>query len=171
MWKKIIDLKYLTVAKYYFLGIVLAAIIFQFATRSIHNAKLDFSSLIDIELLVYIISALLGALVGGIVFLSILIYRKDREFNDKSLYIYIKQKNSPFFIRNMLAFSLGGFIYMFLRNLIDLSSYDHLIQKLFSKDLVIEYIGMILAMTVFSILLSIGIKKRLNLLYDKQIVI
>ena len=167
MWKKIIDLKFLTVAKYYFLGILLAVIVFQFATKSIHKVGFDFSSLIEKELLIKIISTLIGGLGGGIVFILMTINKNDRQFIEEKLWVNINEKNSLFFIRNIIAFSIGGFVYKLSLNLFELTNFDNLIQTLFSKDSIIDYVGMILAMSAFSILLSIGIKKRLNLLYKK----
>lgn len=167
MWKKIKELKYLAVAKYYFLGIILAVIVFQFTTESMRNLKFDFSSLIEKEIIIYMISTLVGGLTGGVVFIIMIINKKETQVKEKILWTTLKEKNSSFFIRNILAFSIGGFVYKLITNLFDLTSYDNFLQTLFSKDFVIGYVGMILAMTVFSILLSFGIKKRLNLLYGK----
>ena len=167
MWKKIIDLKYLTVAKYYFLGIILAVIVFQFSTNSMHNLRFDFSSLIEKEIIKYLVSTLIGGLVGGLVFVTMVVNKIDKKSEERTHKANLEGNYTLFFIRNIIAFSIGGFVYKLIMNLFDLTSYDNLFQTLFSKDSVIGYIGMILAMIVFSILLSIGIKKRLNLLYGK----
>ncbi len=167
MWGKIIDLKYLTVAKYYFLGILLAVIVFQFATKSMHKVGFDFSSLIEKENIKYIVSALIGGLFAGLFFVIFLVKKNDSQIEERTDRTSLEGNYTLFFIRNIVAFSIGGFVYKLIKNLFDLTSYDNLIQILFSKDFVIDYFGMIIAMTVFSILLSIGIKKRLSLLYGK----
>lgn len=165
MWSRIKELKYLSIAKYYFTGIVLAVIVFLFTTESIHNLKFDFSSLIGKEIAIYLISTLIGGLVGGMVFVIMVVNKKERQVREKDFWMNLKAKNTSFFISNMIAFSLGGFIFKLITNIFNLNSYDNIFETLFSKDFVIEYVGVILAMCVFSILLSVGIKKRLNLLY------
>lgn len=167
MWQKIIDSKYLIVAKYYFLGIILAVIIYQFSTKSMLNMGLDFNSLFEKELFVRIISMLLGGLVGGLVASPILFNKNGRRNEEKFYKTTIIGNYKTFFIRNVLAFSLGGLVYELLINLFSLTTFDNLIQNLFSMDFVIGYLGSILAMSVFSILLSIGLLKRLDLLYGK----
>ena len=167
MWKKIIDLKYLTVAKYYFLGILLAVIVFQFATKSMHKVGFDFSSLIEKENIKYIVGALMGGLVSGLLIVIMLVITNDSQIKQRTYWTNLEGNYTLIFIRNIVAFSTGGFVYKLITNLFDLTSYDNLIQTLFSKDFVIGYLGMILATTAFSILLSIGIKKRLSLLYGK----
>ena len=56
MWEKIKEYKYLTITKYYILGIILAVIIFQFVTNSIRNNELNINTLIEKETIKYIIS-------------------------------------------------------------------------------------------------------------------
>lgn len=167
MWLKIAELKYLFLAKYYFPGILLAVIVFQFVTKSMHNLRFDFSSLIEKEIIVNIVSALTGGLVGGLVFVILLVNSDNQQMKEKTFWTNLKGKYTLFHIKNIVAFSIGGFVYKLLMNLFSLTSYDNVIQSLFSKDFVIGYIGMILAMIVFSISLSIGIKNRLNLIYEK----
>lgn len=167
MWKKIKEYKYLTITKYYILGIISAVIIFQFVTNSIRNNELNINTLIEKETLKYIISTLVGGLVSGIVFILMTINMKDRQIKEERLWANIKEKNILFFIRNIIAFSISGFVYKIIMNLFDLTGSNNLIQTLFSTNLIIDYVGIVLAMTVFSILISIGIKKRLNLLYGK----
>jgi H+/Cl- antiporter ClcA len=166
MWKRFKDLKYLTIIKYYFLGIVFAVIVYQFVTKSMINHELSFNSLIEKETLKHIIATLIGGFFGGFVFI-LMANKTDRLIKEKILWENIKEKKTLFFIRNLFAFSIAGLAYKLIGNLFDLDSYDNLIQILFSRNFIIEYIGMILAMIVFSILISIGIKKRLNLLYGK----
>lgn len=165
MWSRIKELKYLSIAKCYFTGIVLAVFVFQFTTESTHNLKFDFSSLIGKEIAVYLISTLIGALVGGMVFVIMVVNKKEMQIREKDFWMNLKAKNTSFFISNMIAFSLGGFVFKLITNIFNLNSYDNIFETLFSKDFVIEYVGVILAMCVFSIFLSVGIKKRLNLLY------
>ena len=165
MWSRIKELKYLSIAKCYFTGIVLAVFVFQFTTESTNNLKFDFSSLIGKEIAVYLISTLIGALVGGMVFVIMVVNKKEMQIREKDFWMNLKAKNTSFFIRNMIAFSLGGFVFKLITNIFNLNSYDNIFETLFSKDFVIEYVGVIFAMCVFSILLSVGIKKRLNLLY------
>ncbi len=167
MWEKIKEQKYLTIAKYYILGIILAVIVFQFVTNSIRNNELDYNSLIEKEIIKYIISTLVGGLVGGIVFILMTINKNDRQTKEEKLWVNLKEKSILFFIRNIIVFSIGGLVYKIIMNLFDITSFNNLIQTLFSADLIIDYVGIVLAMTVFSILISIGIKKRLNLLFGK----
>jgi len=169
MWKIIKEQKYLTIAKYYISGIILAVIVFQFVTNSIRNNELDINTLTEKETLKYLISTLVGGLFGGIMFILMTINNKDRQIKEERFWAYIKEKNTLFFIRGIIAFSFGGFVYRILMNLFDSTGSNNIIQTLFSTNSVIDYIGIILAMTVFSILLSVGLKKRLNLLYGKQI--
>lgn len=167
MWKKFNEQKYLTITKYYFLGIILAVIIFQFVTNSICNHELDFNSLIEKDTLKYIFSALLGGLAGGLTFILMIINKNDRQIKEERLWKNLKEKNMQFFIRNIIAFSMGGFIYKIIMNLFDLIGSNNLIQALFSADFIINYVGIVIAMTVFSIIISVGIKRRLNLLFGK----
>ncbi|MCK4979066.1 MAG: hypothetical protein KAS62_01660, partial [Candidatus Delongbacteria bacterium] len=85
--------------------------------------------------------------------------QKEQEF-----YLFIKNKGQNYFIVNMLAFSIGGFIYKLFGNVFDLANYSNLFQTLFSNDNMIGYVGIIISFWVFSIFLSFGIKKRLELL-------
>lgn len=167
MWQKIIDFKYLIVAKYYFLGIILAVIVYQFFTKSMLNKGLDFGSLFEKELLVYMISTLSGGLVGGLVALPMFVNKNARRNEELSYITTIVGNYKTFFIRNVLAFSLGGLVYKLTVKLLDFSSYENYAQSLFSMDFIIDCLGMISAMSVFSIVLSIGLLKRLDLLYAK----
>ncbi len=167
MWGKIKKYKYLTITKYYILGIILAVIIFQFATNFIRNNELDIKTLTEKETLGYIISTLVGGLVAGLVFILMTINKKDRQIKEERLWANIKEKNIVFFIRNIIAFSIGGFVYKIIINLFNLTDSNRFVRALFSTDFVIDYAGIVLAMTVFSILISVGIKKRLYLLYGK----
>ncbi len=47
MWKKIKDLKYPILIKYYVLGIIIAVPIFQFVVYSLRKHHLDFNALIS----------------------------------------------------------------------------------------------------------------------------
>lgn len=167
MWQKIIDFKYLIVAKYYFLGIILAVIVYQFFTKSMLHKGLDFSSLFEKELLVYMISTLSGGLVGGLIALPMFVNKNARRNEELSYITTIVGNYKTFFIRNVLAFSLGGLVYKLTVKLLDFSSYENYAQSLFSMDFIIDSLGMISAMSVFSIVLSIGLLKRLDLLYAK----
>lgn len=167
MWQKIIDFKYLIVAKYYFLGIVLAVIVYQFFTKSMLNKGLDFSSLFEKELLVRIISMIFGGLAGGLVALPMLVNRNTHQNEEIAYKTTIVGNYKTFFIRNVIAFPLGGLVYKLTIMLLDFSNYENYAQSLFSMDFIIDCLGMIMAMTVFSILLSIGLLKRLDLLYGK----
>ena len=167
MWKNFIEQKYLTIAKYYFLGIILAVIVYRFVTQAIINNGLDINLLAEMELLKYIVSSLAGGFVGGLVYVLMTINKDGRQIREENYWEKIKDKNSLLFITNIFAFSIGGFLYGFLTNLFNLSSFDNIIPILFSKDAMIDYVGMVLAAGAFSILFSIGIKIRLNLLYGK----
>lgn len=167
MWKKIKEQKYLTLAKYLFLGIILAVIVFQFVTNSIRNQGLDFNSLFDKEIIKYFISTLVGGFVGGITFILISAKEKNKKIIEEKKWLHIKEKNTAYFIENIIAFSIAGLVYKILMNWFDITRSKNLIKALFSTDFIIDYIGIVLAMTVFSIILSIGMKKRLNLLFDK----
>ena len=167
MWKKIKEQRYLAISQYYVVAIVLAVIVFEFTTNSISNHKLDFHSLIDKETLKNIISALAGGVVSGIVFTLIKINDPEKQLKEETLWKSLKEEKSLFFIRNGIAFALGGFIYLIILHLVDLTNYAHSFQKLFSTEFVIDYVGIILAMVVFSIVLSVGLRKRLDLLFGK----
>lgn len=165
MLKKIKEQRYLAITQYYILGIILAVIVFQLTTNSLYNNNLDFASLIDKEILKYIISTLAGGIVGGIVYILITINDPENQLKEETLWKSLKEKNLLFFIINGIAFAFGGFVYKIIRNLLELTNYDNLFQTLFSTEFIIDCMGIILAMVVFSILLSVGIKKRLNLLF------
>jgi tRNA threonylcarbamoyladenosine modification (KEOPS) complex Cgi121 subunit len=169
MWKKIKEYKYLAITKYWISGIILAVITFQFITNSLLKNELDINILIEKETLKYIISNLLGGLLGGFVFITMTIYNesKDSQIKEKRLRANIKEKNILFFINNIIAFSIGGFVYQIINNLFDLKGSDSFIQTLFSTAAIIDYAGIISAMTVLSILTTIGTKKRLKLLYGE----
>ena len=146
---------------------VLAVIVFKFVTKSIINNELYFNLFVEMELLKYIVSSLAGGFIGGLIYVIMTINRDDRQVNEKKYWLWIKENNLPFYITNVFAFSFGGFLYTLVINLFDLSSFDNLISTLFPTESIVDYVGMTLAAAVFSILLSIGIKKRLNLLYSK----
>ncbi len=167
MLKNFIDQKYHTIAKYYFLGIILAVIVYQFVTNSIINNGIDINSLVGNEIMKYIVSALAGGFVGGLIYVLMTINKNDRQIREENYWVKIKDKKSLLFITNIFAFSIGGFIYSFITNLLNLNSFDNIISDLFSRTSIVEYLGMMLAAAVFSLLLSIGINKRLNLLYEK----
>ncbi len=167
MWQKLIEFKYFIVAKYYFLGIILAVIVYQFSTKSMLNIGLDFGSLVEKELFVRIISMIVAGLVGGLAALPMLVTKNARQNEEISYKATIVVNYKTFFIRNIIAYSLGGFVYILIIRLLDFPSYENYVLNFFSKDFLISCIGMILAMTIFSILLSIGLLKRLDLLYAK----
>lgn len=167
MWKRFKSLKYLATIKYPFFGIILAVLVFQFVTKSMINHELYFNSLIEKQTIKFIIATLIGGFFGGYVII-LMENKTDRRIKEEILWEGIKENNILFFIKNIVAFSVGGFVYMIIGNLLDLESYDNLILVLFSADFIIEYIGIILSMSVFSILMSIGIKKRLSLLYKMK---
>jgi len=166
MWKRLKDLKYPTIIKYYFLGIVLAVIIYQFVTKSMNNDTLFFHSLIEKNILKHIIAALIGGFVGGYVFILMTINKVDRQIKEELLWRNLKKNNLLFFIKNLITFSIAGFSYQLIGNLFNLKNYDNLIQSLFANNLIIEYIGIIAAASVFSIFISIGLKKRLELVFN-----
>lgn len=167
MWKKFKEQKYLSITKYYIIGVISAVIVFQFVTHSLRNHEFDFNVLVEKETLKYIISTLAGGLVGGIVFILMTINKNGRQIKEEKLWASLKEKEIPFFIKNIIAFSIGGFVYKIIMNLFNITSSNNLIQRVFPADLIIDYVGIILAMTVFSIFISLGIKRRLNLLYGK----
>ncbi len=168
MWNNIKDQKYLTVTKYFFLGIILAVISFRFFTISMYNHKLDFNSIIAIETLKQIIATLIGGLVGGFFIISFIVNNIDKQIKQESFKTSFKEKSTQFFIKNIIAFTIGGFVYTLVSYLFELESSDNLIQTLFSYDLLIDSVGMILAMAVLSILLSVGISKRLYLIHENE---
>ncbi|WP_157757689.1 hypothetical protein [Pseudalgibacter alginicilyticus] len=150
-------------AKYCSLGIILAVFIFHCVTHFIYTG--EFYNAITLK---YIISTLIGAFAGGFVFLLFIIDKKDRRVSEKALLKYIRDHQMLFFIRNMIAFSLGGFIFILIKNVFKVYGSSNLIQNLFSTSFIIDYIGIALAMTVFSLFFFIGLKKRLNLLYGNK---
>ena len=165
MWKKIIELKYLVTVKYIFLGIILSVIAYQFVTKSLLNNTIYFNFLIEADLLKNLIGIIVGGFVGGFIHLlttsRIRNTQKEHEF-----YFFIKNKGQNYFIMNMIAFSIGGFMYKFIDNILDLTNYNNLFQTLFSNDHLIEYVGMIISFSVFSIFFSLGVKKRFELLFE-----
>ena len=167
MWKKIIEHKYLTIIKYYFLGIILAVLAFQLMTGSMRNHALDISILIGMETLKYIFSSLVGGLFSGYIFMLFALKRTDRQIQEQGLWQNLKDNRTRFFIQNIIAFTIGGFAYKIVYNLFDLVDFNKLPKALFTSDFIVDYLGFAMATTVFSISLSIGIKKRLDLLFDK----
>ena len=123
MWKLIKNQKYLEIAKYSILGIILGVLIFQFTTNSMRNHELDFNSLIGSETLKHIVSTLVGGIVGGLVFIFFTINNNDRKNKEKKLWLELKEKKISFYIRNIIAFSIGGFVYKLLINLFDLNNF------------------------------------------------
>ena len=164
MWKKFIELKYFLTAKYIFLGIILSVITYQFVTKSLLNNTIYFNFLIETDLLKNLVGIIAGGFVGGVIFFittnRIRNIQKEQEF-----YFFIKNKSQNYFIMNMIAFSIGGFSYKLIWNIFDLTNYNNLLQVLFSNDHMIDYVGIIISFWVFSIFLSLGIKKRLELLF------
>jgi len=163
MWEKIKKYKYLTIAKYCSLGIILAVFIFQSVTSFMRTGEFY-----NTTTLKHIISTLIGALIGGFVFLLFIINTKDRSVNDNAISEYIREHQTLYFIRNIIAFSMGGFIFILIKNVFKVLSSGSLIKNVFSANFTIDYIGVILAMTVFSLFFSIGSKKRLNSLYGNK---
>jgi len=166
MWNRLKDFKYQTIIKYYFSGIVLAVIVYQILTKSIENNTFYFNSLFEKEILKHIIAALIGGFVGGYVFLLMTINKVDRQIKDELLWRNIKKNKLFFFINNIIVFSIAGFSYQIIGNLFNLENYNNVIQSLFKTELIIQYVGIIAAASAFSILISIGLKKRLELLFN-----
>ena len=94
------------------------------------------------------------------------INKVDRQIKEELLWRNLKKNNLLFFIKNLITFSIAGFSYQLIGNLFNLKNYDNLIQSLFANNLIIEYIGIIAAASVFSIFISIGLKKRLELVFN-----
>lgn len=167
MWKKINDLKYLTIAQYYIPGIVLAVLVYVFIANSLQHQNLDFYALISTEALTYCISAVIGALFGGLVYVFMENYKINRQFIELVLWKRISAKRQFFFFQNVVAFAIAGFVGSLLMNLMNIESFDNLVQTLFSIEAMTGYVAAIVAMSIFSVSLSLGIIKRLELLYKK----
>ncbi|MFO7879122.1 MAG: hypothetical protein R6V52_03700 [Bacteroidales bacterium] len=167
MWKKIIEGKYLVIAGYYFAGIVLAVILYQFVTESMRHQQLYFKALIETEMLKLIVTTMIGGLVGGFVFLLLTINNKNRNKKEERLWAIFVKNGSTLFIINIITFTLGGIVFKLVGHFLDVITTDAKTQSLFSAESLIEYAGMIVAMIIFAVFLTIGIKKRLYTLYGK----
>ncbi len=167
MLTKIKNLKYTVLAKYLFVGVIVAVFVFQVVTVLLSNTKLVFNSIINIETLELIISVLFGAFVGGAVYTVMSVNDKNRELKERNLWNKRKdKKNRWLFIRNVIPFSLAGFAGLLTKSILKMNTYTPFFQSLFSSENTIRYIGIVLAASVLAILFTIGIDKRLKILYN-----
>ncbi len=168
MWKKIKDLKYPVLIKYYIYGIIIAVPVFQFVVYSLRKHHLDFNALISNQTLIYVISTLAGGIIGFFVYLLLAINNKGSKIYDEYNWLKLQKNKKMFFVRNIIAFSIGGFVYILLKNLYDAMNNENILQQLFSTDSITDYIAMIIATAVFAVFFLTGTKKRLTLLYQSQ---
>lgn len=165
MWKKIKNSEYKILLPYFIIGLILAVIIYQFITMSLQTHKLLFSSITEKKTLSLIFSSVIGGFVGLLT--ALIISNKDREARDNKLWGYIKNKKKSLIIyTNILAFSLGGFVFLIIENIFELDSYNNFFQNLFSYKNIISYTGIIISAAVFAIIFTFGIIKRLKKLYS-----
>ena len=167
MWSKIKQSKYLYLGQYFIIGIILAAFVYQFVTQSLLNKRLDLALLFNKETIGFIIACLIGSIVGGLVYIVISSYDKTRVDRETKNWVAIKDaKIGLVVLKGMLALSLGAFVGMLVKRIMEMESYDSFMNTLFSSDNTISYIGAVVAACVFAIPLSIGVVKRLKYLYD-----
>ncbi|MGZ2371426.1 hypothetical protein ACXR6G_16725 [Ancylomarina sp. YFZ004] len=166
MWTKITQSKYLYLAQYFLLGIILAVFVYQFLTQSLLNQKIDLSLLFEKETLAFLFSCLVGSTLGGMVYIIISLNDKIRVRRETNNWAKMKNaKISSVILKAMFALSLGAFVGMLAKRAMEMESYDFFMSSLFSSENIISYIAAVVAACVFAIPLSIGAMKRLKLLY------
>ena len=167
MWNKIKQAKYFLLGQYYLLGIVLAALIYQFVTQSMLSQSIDLKSIIKGETLIFVLAWLIGGGLGGILYVVVSIYDQTRVKRESNNWNTLKNARiSSVIFKVMFALSFGAFVGMVIKKVINLESYDFIMSSLFSSENVTTYIGAVTAACVFAVPLSIGAIKRLRLLYD-----
>ncbi|MFT5749271.1 MAG: hypothetical protein ACI93S_000526 [Ancylomarina sp.] len=167
MWNKIKQSKYLNLGQYFLLGIVLGVFVYQFVTQSLIRQRLDLTILFDKETIGLLISCLVGGIIGGVVYMIISLNDKIRVRREANNWKIIKNaKISSLIFKAMFALSLGAFVGMLAKRAMEMESYDFFMDALFSSENIVSYIGAVVAACVFAIPLSIGVMKRLKLLYD-----
>ncbi|MCK4812982.1 MAG: hypothetical protein KAT14_03485, partial [Candidatus Marinimicrobia bacterium] len=168
MFKKFKELEYLILAKYYFLGIVLAVLIYQFVTISLSSHSLRLDAFIEAETNIRLFASLIGGFFGGLVYLLISRNEEQRKLREKIIWKKIKEKGNRYIILvGVLACSLGFFVTGLIKAALDMESKTNFFQSLFSYENNVNYIGRILAAGLFGLFLSIGVIKRLKKMYGK----
>jgi len=169
MQNKFKNLKILVLAKYYFIGIILAVLVFQFVSLSLTNRTLDFYSLIASETLKLLFATIISALVVGLMYIAITKFGGNREYNDRRLWLDIKNKSiAGFRIVLMIAFSVGILVRINLDHIFDAEECNLIGQAVFSEENIIESISGVCAASVFGLILSAGVYKRLSLLFENE---
>ena len=170
MWNNIKRFKYLIIARYFFFGLISAIIVFQLITALLKNHKLEFNSLINTQTLGLIISGVFSTLIGGLIYIILSNYNKKSLQREYDLWIRLKENRSRFFVRNILGFSIGGFFglltYNIGMNTMEIENHNNFFQFLFSRENTINYVGFIIAASVFGIFFTLGLIKYLKSRYD-----
>lgn len=165
MWQKFKESKYNLLVKYYFLGLFLAALVFQFATSILEFHSLQADVIFNTDFFGMLLAIFVGGFVGGVVWVLMKINSKDLHARDIATWEKIKDKrNSAIILKFIFAFSVGGFAGMLSSNLLDGGNGT----ALFSETNIYSYIGMILAASTFAIFISHGIVKRLAVLFQDK---
>lgn len=165
MLKKMKEIEYLILAKYYFIGVILAAIIYHFVSKSYINQILNINSIFGKEMIGLIIASVSGALVGGYIYYKDTISHSDRITKELQFWSQLKEKQMWFIITMITGGSIAGFGGQIVGVVIDMENYSNFFQNLFTQPAISRYLGIIFAGSVFGLFLSIGIIKRFKLLY------
>ena len=160
MIDKLKKLEYFVLIKYYFMGIIISVFTFK-VTK---NILIQDAYLFDKELLILEFATLIGALVGGIFFIFILNYDKQKELDDKQIKTYVSRGYSHILYKNIIVFSLALFVGLLTRNAFEISNFN----ELFSTPNSNNYISIIVAGSIFGLIMSIGKIKRYKLLISNR---
>ena len=170
MKNKFKNLKILVLAKYYFIGIILAVFVFQFVLMSLTNRTLDFGAFVANDTLRQLISLLFGAFAGGLIFLAMRWRAGNTTFFERQLWQSIDKNSLVWFrIRLMIAVSIGILVNINLDIVFDAEEFNLIGDALISEENIIRSISGVCGASVFGLILSVGVYKRLRLLFADEV--
>ncbi len=167
MISKIKELGYYILAKYYFIGIVISVFVFEIVKQLLSSNLSSVNQIFGREFVILLISTTVGAFVGGIIFIRLTLKNtKQQDINNELWNNYNSNGYKPFLLRNIVLFSLAGFIGLLTKNAFEMK--NHNFSSLFSIENSINYTSIFFAGIVFGLFMSFGKIKQLKHMFSDR---
>ena len=146
---------------YVVVAVIISVFVYEVTTYFLQTGALNFDKGFLKNMISDSIGALLGVIVGSFVFL-LLSKSEDLNKKMKKASDSMNKNLSKYFWKNILLFEIMGLIGKITKNLLDTLDNGVTVHSLFSSTFLAGYSGIILAMTVFAIMFTYGLKKQLE---------
>ena len=143
-------------------AIIISVLVYELTSLFLQTGGLNFDKEFVKDTVSITLGYLAGVLVGGFVFLK-LSNREDLNEKSRKAFDAIRNNIVKFYWKNILLFVLMGLVSKVTKNLLDAFDNETTLNSLFSNTSLAEYAGVILAMVVFAVMFTYGLKKQLEL--------